>query len=79
MSMDGSAVGPAIGTIGSLMAVGLVAKVAQGVSKSVGNSYHSNQRSHRMHSPHQHHAFAMNHKKESGRKGGYSIWHGTGF
>ena len=78
MSFDG-AVGPAISTIGNMMAVGLVAKVAQGTMKSVGNSYHSNEKSHRTQIPHKNHMFSMQGHKSASKRKGYSLWEGTGF
>ena len=79
MSMDG-AVGPAIGTIGTIMAVGLVSKVAQGTMKSVGNSYNSNRRNyHAKRTPsHPTHKRASSHRT-TGHKEPFSIWKHTGF
>lgn len=77
MSMD-NGMGAAIGAIGPILAVGLVSKVAQGTMKSVGNSYRSNQRSHRQPSHAAHRRASSSPRKSTSRKG-YSIWEGTGF
>jgi hypothetical protein len=80
MSMDG-AMGSAIGAIGPIMAVGLVAKVAQGTMKSVGNSYGSNKRNYtrsRSHTSHSHKKAASMHRTSS-KKNHFSVWEGSGF
>lgn len=78
MSMDG-AMGSAIGAIGPILAVGLVAKVAQGTMKSVGNSYNSNRRTYSRPPSHAHKRAAASTSRKSTGKNHFSIWEGTGF